>query len=150
MQENQYFTPSIEDIRVGYECEMYNPSKKEWNEFIVKDSWFGRDGEGDLPEVYSAILPGFSYDLKPSEKIRVPYLTKEQIEADGWEYMNSSKFSSTVLYFQKKTTDGVISLELCINDHNIAIGYDLYEPMYNGYCPSINEFRYICKLLKIK
>lgn len=144
--ENKYFTPDIEDIRVGYECEMKYRRDGEWEKFVVKDTWFGRDGEGDLPDVYSAILPGLSIDRKPEEKIRVPYLTKEQIEAEGWKYEEKiDKFKHPI----------EVDIELYLDTKSRWIWLTIPNTdggksnMYRGECKDINIFRYICKLLKI-
>src|SRR6187431_2955175 len=73
----KYFTPSIEDIRVGYECELlifnWKKDKGEWIPTVLEITNFDHESEA------------WALSLNI---IRVPYLTKEQIEAEGWESVN--------------------------------------------------------------
>jgi hypothetical protein len=131
MDQNKYFTPSIEDIRVGYEC-----------------------------EVNSGILPGFregwtnevlnqentAYYLKfgsVKSMFRVPYLTKEQIEKEGWEFIWAHPGE---LQFRKNGNQ--IAFNFLKYTLLIQIGSD-DSFSYKGECKDINTFRYICKLLGI-
>lgn len=68
-------------------------------------------------------------------RIRVPYLTQGQIKAEGWKVVGSTLCKDIFDLYIDKTT-------IMIYDYN----GDCY---FNGECKSINEFRYICKLLKI-
>src|SRR6187399_1401013 len=63
----QYFTPAMEDLRVGYECESYN------NHVWVKMIFTTKDFDG---------LP---LDID-GRWLRTPYITREQIEKEGWEF----------------------------------------------------------------
>jgi len=128
--DDKYFVPDIEDLRVGYEYEkFFEYLDPQWISMIINDYL---DMEVDL------------------DQMRVPYLTKEQIEAEGWKVVgNNNQFD----YFTKDK----YQLDFLINGYGgentvpytISIGEDLYYPGYNGQCKSINEFRFICKLLKI-
>jgi len=138
--KDKYFTPQIEDIRVGYECELKYLNGG-WTKFIIKDTWVGRDGEGDLMEVYGAI------EGTNPIPIRVPYLTKEQIEAEGWklveDYISNEKHW---LKFQKGTS----ILYFGENYYISLSAFSQKEPItHQGECKDINTFRYICKLLNI-
>ena len=66
-----YFVPDIEDIRVGYECEIKPTGSEEldWMPYVIN---------GDTAFKY------YKTKGKGATSIRVPYLTKEQIEAEGW------------------------------------------------------------------
>jgi hypothetical protein len=59
MENDKYFTPDIEDLRVGYECDLLG------SKIVIED-------RHDL-------------DLSFDHPLRTPYLTKEQIEAEGWK-----------------------------------------------------------------
>lgn len=150
MQENQYFTPSIEDIRVGYECEMFDdrlqdPENINWIN-VVLDDW---DQVGYAIE-----------DIK--WRVRVPYLTKEQIEAEGWEFVDIYRDGGTSVFY--KLGERKNSYELIVGrtnmmtpSSNIIINKterdgNIFRKnlIYNGDAPSINEFRKICKLLNIR
>ena len=68
-----YFVPDIEDIRVGYECEIKPTGSEEldWMPYVIN---------GDTAFKY------YKTKGKGATSIRVPYLTKEQIEAEGWVF----------------------------------------------------------------
>lgn len=134
--ENKYFTPAIEDIRVGYECEVFISSFLEgfiWEKQIIDKARL---------KAYASI---------PEQNIkytRVPYLTKEQIEADGW-VPDDFQFKKEI------DTDSYYSLTLSGNDVTITKVYIdgwswVWKPFYSGECKDINTLRYIMKLLNIK
>lgn len=125
MEEVKYFTPSIEDIRVGYEYELFVDN--EWKPFIMSLKHF-TFLEGDLKKGY-----------------RVPYLTKEQIEAEGYRFekdnygmLEFSKWETEIRYWpdRKKL-------------HVFETGQKPPHELFYGECKDINTFRYICKLLGI-
>lgn len=144
--ENNYFTPDIEDIRLGYECEVFTHKeiekfdKGEWKPYTVR------------PNIIDVILS--LEDL--SEVIRVPYLTKEQIEAEGWEKMKPFIISVGLEYnyipFEKKIEDMEYRLDYNYDSNKLRIsyGFGFGQVMFEGKCKDINTFRYICKLLNIK
>lgn len=140
LQETKYFTPDIEDIRVGYECEI---SKfKEWTPTII---------------TWDYNIDGLTYCMKvsPDACIRVPYLTKEQIEAEGWKSIGRS----TDIWFEKEGDFEIGSW----TSYKIRIHYGLHDKrlyvdaidrgdevkLFQGECKDINTFRFICKLLGI-
>lgn len=131
--QNQHYTPSIEDFHVGYECET-NYLKQDWKKYIIIDedelAWFATS---------------YKHDAYPAE-FRTPYLTKEQVEAEGFEHCESRL---KPLCFKKEDYH-VYFFE---DDHKIQIGKGtppLWMNYYfHGKCPSINDFRKITKLLGI-
>lgn len=144
----EYYIPEIEDIYLGYEfefCSLVNPFTPEWVFMtLIKDNPYRfENSKGILEVMQTNIEKGY---------IRTPYLTKEQIENEGWKSTNNSnKFTHPV----------EVSLELNydFDTHYLWITYpryivdeDIYYKAnkYVGKCPSINEFRKICKLLEIK
>jgi len=122
--ENKYFTPDIEDIHAGYECEL-----------LIYDKW-----EPNTIKPYTA-LASVVRCIK-DQIIRVPHLTKEQIEAEGWI---ACYFKDSVkCHFVKK------DFELFIYEDNfISIISKSFNFLYKGECKDINTFRKIIKLLKI-
>ena len=78
--------------------------------------------------------------------LRTPYLTKEQIEAEGWICIGQNSYINNNFYYFKKDER---FLDFNGVTHEIKIAEDSEYPDYNGECKSINEFRFICKLLKI-
>ncbi len=133
--ENKYFTPSIEDIRVGYECEYKN--RKNWVKTVLIDPEIIRTIAFDSLTLYNNrnkyLLEGI---------IRVPYLTKEQIKAEGWKF----EYGLTDhMYFSK----GRCQLIWFGPGKSIEIQNPANLPTYIGECKDINTFRYITKLLGI-
>jgi len=159
---NKYFTPQIEDIRVGYELERaivrLKPNHTSNNDTFI-EGWYN-----------TTILPlDFSLGwLNFIEKklIRVPFLTREQIENEGWEYKetityhdmvtkenlpDADKLIFTNRYLQKlgwKKGDNYIEIYSDYNDEGYYDSSNITN-LFLGECPSINELRTICKLLKI-
>jgi hypothetical protein len=133
--DNQYFTPDIEDIRVGYECEVATEHTLGygWNWAAHKITDFNQ-----LKDV----------------KVRVPYLTKEQIEAEGWtkqtlegqspRYFKGLNYLRLITYEDGKTR--------VVIKHDPHLHEDTGCPLtvFLGDCKDLNTFRYICKLLNIK
>src|SRR6187402_666815 len=133
-----YFVPQIEDIRVGYECEW-------WRDLTI---------EGDfIPVILTRKQVGM-YNTNMEDKIpslRVPYLTKEQIEKEGWEA--SQHFDKVYMKYDSQWCYGLWLLA----DNQIYVGTSKpngdeqgeTHPLFQGECKDINTFRYICKLLGI-
>jgi|LakMenE18May11ns_1017448.scaffolds.fasta_scaffold9957797_14 hypothetical protein len=147
MEKELYYTPKITDIRIGYECEV-NWSRGYSEEFIPLNTRL-KDEEGvycpDLDDIVIAHDDGYA-------EFRTLYLTKEQIESEGWVY---SKDSNSFIYDIKNTDS--ISFTLIITGDGNRFGFKTIVitknsswnsyPVYHGICPSINEFRYITKEL---
>jgi len=137
MKNEKYYTPNIEDVRVGYEYE-FQGLPKGWHKMIFL--------ENDN-------LKTFKYNLKLEDCIRCSYLTKEQIEAEGWKLWEYKSMLPD-LYYKKHG----YAVRFCLNNiiviSEIMVGRGMEDcwnkTLYEGNCKSINEFRWICKLLKIK
>ena len=137
----EYYTPDIEDIRIGYECQIRAPKHK-GQKFIIDEDQMQ----------YAAMC------IK-AKILFTSYLTKEQIEAEGWifkrEYNNILNFETSNIW-DESIKGGFLEYDTITKNLKITTkdgGYNQDGPncsvKYNGKCPSINEFRYICKLLKI-
>ena len=120
--ENKYFTPDIEDIHAGYECEL-----------LIYDKW-----EPNIVKPYTA-LESVVKCIK-DKVIRVPYLTKEQIEAEGWKHSEKDCFNYNDRWMCSWYPE-YNRMEFC-DDEN--------ENGFAGECKDINTFRKIIKLLNIK
>ena len=126
-----YFVPDIEDIRVGYECEIKPTGSEEldWMPYVIN---------GDTAFKY------YKTKGKGATSIRVPYLTKEQIEAEGWVF---DKIYLGDVYYKR------LGYSMChfLSQKRISITRESSDTKwYMGECKDINTFRYICKLLNIK
>lgn len=157
--ENKYFTPEITDIRVGYECQVLN--NKNWDSIVIN----GINSDEDYIHTTNC-----SYYAAGMSSLRVPYLTKEQIEAEGWKFKITNKirywYYMDDTFFECPMTTGYQMMKLIMMhdpEYNaITIrayfrgesGYMDDEAelpiIYQGYCKDINTFRTISKLLNIK
>ena len=130
MEKEKYFIPEIEDIYSGYEYEVRRNDGK-WERVTE----FSNDYDYEDNPHYAIMK-----DIKIG-KIRVPYLTKEQIENEGWEFTEQI---NNRLYFRKG------AFVLTFEDDYINIDNTKGQDIgYWGKCKDINTFRYICKLLEI-
>lgn len=143
-----YFTPEIEDIRVGYELE-WKLQKQDWIEYgdksvhdwhphtITQNDFHG----GELGDDFHSFG-------NMSCEFRVPYLTKEQIEKEGWlEGSKGLRSGSKSILSMIKNNYVVMYVPI---DRYLSVydkAKDIY--IYQGECKDINTFRYICKLLGI-
>lgn len=144
MEQNKYYTPSIEDFKIGYEYEQYRPSfyndggkvenKSTWNKDIIKE-----------PLMYGDTLS------KNIEKkyIRTPYLTKEQVVS----------FLDRFYDFEDEDDDGSFSFKIGKGGLEYSLFYTEMDRMlsiredkdcyYLGSCRCINDFKTICNLINI-
>lgn len=144
--DNKYFTPDIEDIRVGYELESHNWSMDEMG---IPELNYDRWEKWVLNK--ADVKHFMKYGIRGS--IRVPYLTKEQIEAEGWKLDFSRHITPGIGYCKDNAELNyyhgyVTSKNKHVRTTTILIRIDGRD-RYLGDCKSINEFRYINKLLGI-
>lgn len=126
-----YYTPSIEELFVGYECEL-----KGWEDDIT---W------------YPTVLEQRMLSTIRINEVRTPYLTKEQIEAEGWEFIiNDLGFPE---YYKKGSFHMILRngriYEIIKIDFKNSEEYSKPRPTYIGIIKSINELRKIQKWLEI-
>lgn len=130
MEESlKYFVPEISDIRIGYECE-YRLSGKDWLKLKIEKS-------------DALFINSFINDLE-NGNLRTPYLTKEQLGAEGWNH-----FDTVNNQFKKGDYNLIYkfgSRNLQIADTNSSYGYQI---KFDGECKDINTFRFLVKLLNI-
>lgn len=127
---DKYYTPDISDIFVGYEC-LTERHKEEW-----------------FPDKLTA-TDIYNFREHP-DRVRTPYLTKEQIEKEGWEITSREIKAAPykVDWVNAKKGDSKLWINLALKV--MFLGVDGRNGIiYRGSCPSINEFRKICKLLGI-
>jgi hypothetical protein len=145
-EEEKYFVPEISDIRIGYEYELQGYYPKEWKKMIIiKDDFLPNYKTQDNDCFITTFLSYYS-----TNQIRTPFLTKEQIEAKGWEYLNNQDF----IFGNFKRGEYYLdyNFDAKLLTIYIPIGYETdgyNRQFFEGECKSINDFHYICKLLKI-
>lgn len=164
--ENKYFTPKIEDLRIGYKCEINTISCQPIIINLSED--LPPEKIGDETNVWKKIIINdnninASICILKEMKLRTPFLTKEQIEGEGWIYKNYLKDGGTSifikdnyeLYFYRTNNNSTSEISISLRSEQ-TMKTTLVPPiitlnyLFQGTCKSINEFRYIMKLLNIK
>ena len=145
-KELKYYTPEIEDIRVGYEYEYkthngVNYSKEEFDKLPWEKGIYGFN---DFPYVERTMKGRMQF-----QTVRVPYLTKEQIEAEGWKQMPPPIISISKEFRNIPFIKNGYRLDYNLNSNQLSITVN-EQFLFYGECKSINELRTICKLLNIK
>ena len=142
--ENKYYTPDLEDLFVGYEYEVLN-TEDVWESKKLQFSF----GWLELPENFN-------------KDIRTQYLTKEQIENEGFvgifiKFRNTTK-ENFILGFSKKFENFILCIHLdtkhdilkIIKETRILIDEleEINEDIvFKGTVKSINEFRKVIKMV---
>ncbi len=144
--DNKYFTPDIEDIHIGYECEIYDQST---SKLIKKVEWHIVKTHLGNSEIGKNVAINQVLKYIKQNKLRVPYLTKEQIEAEGWVEMSPPIISISREFRNIPFIKDGYRLDYNLNSNQLAITVN-DQFLFYGECPSINELRIICKLLNIK
>lgn len=122
--KNEYFIPTLEELHVGYELELEDKFPSEWY-------------EERITKYHSLELLSKWIN---SKEVRVPYLTKEQIEDEGWEWIRDFEYryrygNFRLFYYEDRKA---------IIDIN---GY--FINIFKGKIKDINSFRKVIKLLGI-
>lgn len=151
--ENKYFIPDISDFHNGYEyerndggewysvtCDLYDArdiktllNKKVYDTFPLNKD---RLNDKDYKEYYPTVK---------IDRIRVPYLTKEQIENEGWKY-DLDQTDGTIT-FVKKVKRCYYELHFDSKKKEVLINHSSDSLPFK--CKDINTFRKIIKLLEI-
>jgi len=140
---DQYYTPAIEDLFIGYECELYcgkflkpidNDTKR--INFTPDFDW---DKDAELWQRHTVML------IPERARLRTPYLTREQIEAEGWRHVPMNVGRDDEGHRQRFDLDGRILLYYDFKRHLFSI-----MTANNLSCPSVNEFRKICDMIGIQ
>ena len=155
MEKEKYFIPEISDLFVGYECEIinyasnnYNKDKStcKWNKLVLKKEhlFSSYDGSSFLETCVSCLNFG---------ELRVPFLTKEQIESEGWKktWENIKDIDDNEdCGYKLSSKDNIWHIIFEPNNKNMLIFKNNEGSHYfNGKIKSINEFRTIMKFLEI-
>lgn len=138
IRQDKYYTPDIEDIRVGYECE-----------YSTYDGAFHINQTDDIKIgslTSDEVIDILQYCVRDGKlwQVRTPYLTKEQIEKEGWLHTGGKLLESADQTFEKE------DYQLTYSTSRKRLWIYKEYTIFNGTCSSINEFRLICKFLNIK
>lgn len=149
----EYYTPEQEELFIGYECQrrVIKPNYVEkhlykWNDWSVDEYYFGIGYEEGQDWNYDEV------------ELRTKFLTKEQIEAEGW------KIGYEAPEFYEIFGEGSFGAYKLVNKRDYSLRYSVktrslylrfyaqdetWVNVYNGECKSINEFRKLSKWLGI-
>ena len=137
--ENKYFTPNIEDLYVGYECEINNIHGK-WESITITFTNSNSFYKTDLAEVCL---------LVEDKYVRVPYLTKEQIEAEGWIKAKAPIVTIKHDFYEIPYIKDNFRVDYNFRNNLINIIENNGTNLFYGKCKDINTFRKLIKLLGI-
>jgi hypothetical protein len=151
-----YYFPTVEDLRIGYEYESKNAAYEDdtqWRKYTIEY----REEDGTYTyqlcnEIHMLDDGAFEY--------RVPVLSREQIEAEGFDFVQTNGMTNWYISkgFAGHVAGGykIYSAELIhiiTPDYNtIKVIADIEgsrEVLFEGFCPTINEFRVILKQIGI-
>ena len=154
--ENKYYTPDVSDIHLGYELEVEELEKADNNPDDADGKWWKKviidsTVDEDIYEFCGNSITGIKNRdiVYVRNTFRTPYLTKEQIEAEGWVEMSPPIISISREFRNIPFIKDGYRLDYNINSNQLAITISR-EFLFYGECKSINELRIICKLLNIK
>jgi hypothetical protein len=147
--ENKYYTPSIEEFRVGFKIEVYNPDKKDWEDLTV-----------EIGYCYGEFSNWISWG-----EVRVKYLNREDIESEDFNYepingekdvmlFNSNRKDSrgkkvNLIYNPKSNWLLVSTGEWSITVWEKYNSYSFNPTFFAGTIKNLSEFRKILKQLNI-
>ena len=137
--ENKYFTPDMEDFHIGYECEISTPTiwkSGKFPEILELNSELDEFGKDSLMKAAHAIL-------------RVPYLTKEQIETEGWNKAKVPIVTISNDFYEIPYIKDNFRIDYNFKNNLINVLENNGKNLFCGKCKDINTFRKICKLLEI-
>lgn len=147
----QYYTPEPEDIRKGYMCQWLSKGYGEMEHMILdghkEDIWV--DTVLDIDNPWGHTVASAIKALKIGhENICTKKLCREDIESCGWQCTDDTKILTSVFY---RMHDIGYVYEIRHNEEtgNISIvnpGIGINQ-LYSGKCPSINELRWIMKMV---
>jgi len=158
MEQDKYYTPSIEEFHVGFECEsnyiLFNNT--------VKAYFHNEDPNIFVPVIFTEdnigwALDSYINDAYPTE-FRVKYLDKEDIESLGWEHEKETEIG--VLHFKKiekwyvdnPRPEGpeyydYIYLDYNPEDHSLFIhngeSYDDHQCWFDGFVKNKTELKWV-------
>ena len=141
--ESKYYTPELEDLKIGYICQNRLTGKGWLNlEITEKD----------------AVYMSFFIKCLKEDNLRTEYLTKANIESLGWkiniEYNHFSRcgFEKDNYYLLLDTRNEIPFIKIIYKDPSKEENSWIVAPEHfqiSIQCPSINELKTILKLLSI-
>ena len=137
---SEYYTPTIEEFHVGFECEVYNKFSKEWYAFLFN-------------QVFEDTSVAYNFT---EGKYRVKYLDKEDIEGLGFEFKGKAikSFFEVDCWFLLPDSESFkcskLTIQLCEKLRTVKIiGYIASaceeDTLFEGSCKNKSELGRILK-----
>ena len=159
----KYYTPDIEDLYIGYECEIFErlafSPEKIWQKYICGDTHCAYDESFDPLYQQSVVLV---YENN-TPWVRTKYLDKSDIESLGWNHTGGqlmsvgrkdfeTKFHLLQFYCARVDNIGLSTIKIMTKEDDFVMGsYRGYDRvLYDGECKSINELKKIMQWFNIK
>ena len=142
MEENKYYIPETSDFYEGFQYEILINTYSPPNFTLSRSEW--------VKESFDDLTSEENYRLNrilSDKAIRVPYLTKEDIESEGWEEIGHRTY-------KKETKRGNLIFTNCIGHEffsDISRERDTTDPkcLFSGQIRCKNDLKLIMKLLNI-
>lgn len=140
-EEIKYYIPEISDFYIGYEYEYLD----------IYNNWVARIFTSFGLDTHLFTERFFLENGIEEKKIRVPYLSIDQIIKEGWN--TNCNLDNNYINFSHNKKE-LAALCFTKNDFHLKCPLVLIQNSMVGRvgeveCKSINEFRKICKWLKI-
>jgi hypothetical protein len=145
--ESNYYTPTIEEFYVGFECEIKNSSDEplDWEQLRIIGV---DDAEISINGSSWSLMDWSFYDSKNAirdEFVRVKYLDKEDIESLGWA--NTSSNFYTLNKYHMATHVDFNTHQIRIWTHEANVGYS--DIIFDGTIKNKSELKVLMKQLGI-
>ncbi len=148
--DDNYYTPTIDELHVGMEVEYRDPLKGGWLPSKIA-------GISNMEFVY--ILG--SGRATPIDEVRIPYLTSEDIEAEGWVFCDDTKdleYEGTedeeLLMHERHylhTTYSYTGLEIFFYEDDLSVTIRKNgEIVFNGTIKNRHQLRQVMEMVGIK
>ena len=161
--KDKYYTPTIEEFRVGFECELLTHDYKEEDtlEEQIKAKWL-LFIYGDLDNHPYTTCSGYAIHNKCSQVyvlnkwlnknvFRVKYLDKQDIEDLGFTETHYLKNTDYAITFEKQHKDGKAEITYWYSIHYIEIyTAEDVDTQFQGYCKNKSELQILLKQLNIQ
>lgn len=163
--KDKYYVPELEELFVGYECEVYRQSttklirRVEWHKLLV-DTNYNEYGQ--------TVAFNTTRKLIKNQLLRTEYLTPEQIEKLGYKLYAKDNYGFPIFRKFIKSPDNeadgydiTITIKYIDSSHGSPkveitkkaeggfTGNSEITAGYRGICKSINEFKKLVKVLDI-
>ena len=146
--KDKYYTPSIEEFRVGFECEIqssYGWQKNIWPDVLREDSL-----------AYQESIDKDILIATQNATFRVKYLNKEDIESLGFKLKEKNDFTWTKGYNDPRKFDNIVDIIWDKNSAHVLITvgtnettYEDWKTLFTGTIKNISELKIILKQVGI-